>query len=108
VAVRRAAPSPGKPEHLRWPDLVTVTDLDSAQRAIDTILERGEGARGDWRNAHFGQFVEILDECQQMRAANPSFDPVLRRTFSLPTIVEITVRGSALSKISNGRRSSRR
>src|SRR5215472_5057729 len=64
------------PEHFRWPDLVTVSDLDSAQRAIDTILEQGEGPRGDWRNAHFGQFVEILDEYQQMRAANPGFDPV--------------------------------
>jgi len=64
------------PEHFRWPDLVTVTDLASAQRAIDTILEQGEGTRGDWRNAHFGQFVKILDEYQQMRAANPGFNPV--------------------------------
>jgi CDGSH-type Zn-finger protein/truncated hemoglobin YjbI len=65
-----------KSEHFRWPELVTVTDLASAQRAIDTILEQGEGPRGDWRNAHFGQFVEILDEYQQMCAANPGFDPV--------------------------------
>ncbi len=64
------------PEHFRWPELVTVTDLASAQRAIDTILEQGEGPRGEWRNAHFGQFVEILDEYQQMREANPGFDPV--------------------------------
>jgi Ferritin-like len=64
------------PEYFQWPDLVTVTDLDSAQRAIETILEQGEGARGDWRNAHFGQFVAILDEYQQMRSAKPSFDPV--------------------------------
>jgi CDGSH-type Zn-finger protein/truncated hemoglobin YjbI len=64
------------PEHFRWPELVTVTDLDSAQRAIDTILEQGEGPRGAWQNAHFGQFVEILDEYQQMRAADPGFDPV--------------------------------
>jgi CDGSH-type Zn-finger protein/truncated hemoglobin YjbI len=64
------------PEHFRWPELVTVVDLASAQRAIDTILEQGEGARGDWRNAHFGQFVDILDEYLQMRAANPGFDPV--------------------------------
>jgi CDGSH-type Zn-finger protein/truncated hemoglobin YjbI len=64
------------PEHFLWPELVTVTDLDSAQRAIDTILEQGEGPRGDWRDAHFGKFVEILDEYQQMRAANPGFDPV--------------------------------
>jgi CDGSH-type Zn-finger protein/truncated hemoglobin YjbI/ferredoxin len=64
------------PDYFRWPDLVTVTDLNSAQRAIDTVLEQGEGPRGDWRNAHFGQFVEILDEYQQMCSANPDFDPV--------------------------------
>ncbi len=63
-------------QDFRWPELVTVTDLASAQRAIDTILEQGEGPRGHWRNAHFGQFVEILDEYQQMKQANPVFDPV--------------------------------
>jgi len=63
-------------EHFRWTDLVVVTDLASAQRAIDTILEQGEGPRGDWRNAHFGQFVAILDEYRQMREASPEFDPV--------------------------------
>jgi CDGSH-type Zn-finger protein/truncated hemoglobin YjbI len=63
-------------EHFSWPELVAVTDLASAQRAIDTILEQGEGPRGHWRNAHFGQFVEILDEYQQMSADNPDFTPV--------------------------------
>ena len=59
-----------------WSDLVAVTDLASAQQAVDTILEQGEGARGDWRGAHFGQFVDILDEYQQMTLAKPDFDPV--------------------------------
>src|SRR5215813_14518605 len=45
-----------------WSELVPVTDLASAQQAIDTILEQGEGARGHWEHAHFGQFVQILDE----------------------------------------------
>src|SRR5262245_30023981 len=40
-------------EHFHWPELVAVTDLASAQQAIDTILEQGEGARGDWQDAHF-------------------------------------------------------
>jgi hypothetical protein len=53
-----------------------VTDVASAQRAIDTILEQGEGARGHWETAHFGQFVQILDEYRQMKAANPAFDPI--------------------------------
>jgi Ferritin-like len=60
----------------RWPELVAVTDVASAQRALDTILEQGEGARGRWESAHFGQFVQILDEYRQMRLANPGFDPV--------------------------------
>ncbi len=63
-------------EHFGWPELVAVTDLASAQRAIEEILEQGEGPRGHWRDAHFGQFVSILDEYQQLREANPDFDPV--------------------------------
>jgi hypothetical protein len=60
----------------RWPELVAVTDLASAQRALDTILEQGEGARGQWETAHFGQFVQILEENRRMLSANPAFDPV--------------------------------
>jgi len=59
-----------------WPELVAVTDVASAQRAIDTILEQGEGARGDWQTAHFGQFVQILDEYRQFKDDNPGVDPV--------------------------------
>jgi CDGSH-type Zn-finger protein/truncated hemoglobin YjbI len=62
--------------NFRWPELVCVTDLASARRAIEEILEQGEGPRGEWRAAHFGQFVNILDEYQQLSAANPGFNPV--------------------------------
>ncbi|MFJ4651685.1 ferritin-like domain-containing protein [Nocardia sp. NPDC088792] len=63
-------------KHFRWPELVPVTDVASARRAIDTILEQGEGARGDWRDAHFGQFVKILDEYEQCMREDPGFNPV--------------------------------
>ena len=63
-------------QYFGWPELVSVTDVASAQRAIDEILEQGEGPRGHWRNAHFGQFVAILDEFEQLREANRAFDPV--------------------------------
>ncbi len=63
-------------QNFRWPELVAVTDLATAQQAIDTILEQGEGPRGHWQTAHFGQFVEILDEYEQLSQANPGFDPV--------------------------------
>ena len=63
-------------QYFGWPELVAVTDVASAQRAIDEILEQGEGPRGHWKDAHFGQFVAILDEYLQLREANPAFDPV--------------------------------
>ncbi|HET6188091.1 MAG TPA: ferritin-like domain-containing protein [Trebonia sp.] len=59
-----------------WPELIPVTDVASARQAIGEILEQGEGPRGDWRNAHFGQFVAILDEFEQLREADRGFDPV--------------------------------
>jgi hypothetical protein len=62
-------------EHFRWKELVAVTDLDSAHRAIETIVEQGEGARGDWHDAHFGRLIGILDEYLAARDADPSFEP---------------------------------
>ncbi len=58
-----------------WPNLLPVTGLDSACAAVEEIVEQGEGPRGHWRDAHFGQFVAILDEYEQMREANPGFEP---------------------------------
>jgi hypothetical protein len=64
-----------RPEHFQWPNLVQVTDLASAVRAIETIVEQGEGPRGDWRAAHFGRFKAVFDEYMGMLAADPSFEP---------------------------------
>src|SRR5262250_3054120 len=61
-------------QYFGWPELVAVTDVASAQRAVDEILEQGEGPRGEWRDAHFGQFVAILDEYMELKLANPAFD----------------------------------
>ena len=62
-------------EHFRWEELVAVTDLASAARAIDTIVEQGEGARGEWRDAHFGRLLAILDEYMAFKKADPGFEP---------------------------------
>jgi Ferritin-like len=62
-------------EHFRWPELVAVTDLASARQAIDTIVEQGEGARGEWRNAHFGRLLGILDEYLELKQADPGLEP---------------------------------
>jgi len=36
-------------EYFSWPELVAVTGVESAQQAINEILEQGEGPRGHWR-----------------------------------------------------------
>jgi ferritin-like protein len=58
-----------------WSELTAVTDLASAKAAIELIVEQGEGARGDWRNAHFGRFVALLEDYLASRAADPGFEP---------------------------------
>jgi hypothetical protein len=60
---------------LGWPELMAVTDLGSAKAAIATIVEQGEGADGDWREAHFGRLSNILDEYLAATRADPSFSP---------------------------------
>lgn len=57
------------------PELISVSDLASAQRAIETIVEEGEGARGAWQDAHFGRFVTMLKEYRALRAENPTCTP---------------------------------
>jgi hypothetical protein len=64
--------------HFRWPELVAVTDLASARQAIDTIVEQGEGARGEWRDAHFGRLLGILDEYLELKLVDPRFEPARR------------------------------
>jgi hypothetical protein len=58
-----------------WPELIAVTDLASARRAIEVIVEQGEGARGDWIKSHFGTFVGILEDLLASQAADPAFNP---------------------------------
>jgi hypothetical protein len=63
------------PEMFHWPQVVAVTDLDSALRAVGEIIEQGEGARGHWEDAHYGRFLKIWDEYHALRDADPTFEP---------------------------------
>jgi hypothetical protein len=62
-------------EIFEWPELLAVTDLASASRAIETVVEQGEGARGNWIRSHFGTFVGILEDLLAEQAADPAFEP---------------------------------
>jgi len=58
-----------------WPDLHPITDLAGANRALERIVEQGEGATGNWETAHYGRFLGVLDEYLAMRRADPGFEP---------------------------------
>ena len=57
------------------PALFEVKDLESASRAVEGIVEMGEGARGDWTNAHFGMFLRVFQEFMAARERDPAFRP---------------------------------
>jgi hypothetical protein len=81
-----------------WPQLEPVTNVEGAQRAIETIVEQGEGPRGDWRNAHFGRFLKVLDEYVAMRQADPGLE-VARPV--LPALVRPPESGETVDLISD-------
>ncbi len=64
-----------RPELFRWPQLIAVTDLESARAAVEEIIDQGEGARGDWHEAHYGRFLDIWTEYLDLKSADPSFEP---------------------------------
>ena len=90
------------PETFRWPDLVPVADLAAARSVIRRIVEQGEGARGDWRSAHYGRFVGVLEEYVDLRSADDGFDPAhpvtaagVRRVEGVEPQVWVTDRATA-------------
>jgi len=48
--------------------------IDSGEGGHRADRRAGRGARGDWRNAHFGRFVALLDDYLACRA-DPGFQP---------------------------------
>jgi hypothetical protein len=58
-----------------WPELVAIDNLEVAKAAIQRIVEQGEGARGDWSEAHYGRFLAILEEYLELRRTDPEFEP---------------------------------
>jgi hypothetical protein len=42
---------------------------------VEEIIEQGEGARGEWRTAHYGRFLAVWQEYHDLRQADLSFEP---------------------------------
>lgn len=63
------------PQAIQLDGVATIHDLTSALRAIDTIVEQGEGSPTDREDSHYHRFLDIQSEYEQLCAANPQFEP---------------------------------
>lgn len=81
-----------------WKELAPISSCEDAVCAIEAIVEQGEGPRGDWRNAHFGRFLEVLTEYIEMIEADP--DVVVTRPV-LPVLVRPPESGERVPLISD-------
>jgi hypothetical protein len=60
-------------KELNAPELQVVTDLRSAQAAIDFIVEQGEGSPSTHQSSHFQRFSDIRNECLRLTSERPGF-----------------------------------
>lgn len=71
-------------EEFGLPGLFKITDLASAQRAIEEIVLQGEGAPAHRNDSHYARFAAVKAELVQLRAQRPAFEParpVVRNPF---------------------------
>lgn len=62
-------------DYFPFPELTAVTDLASALKVIELIVEQGEGLRGDIQNSHYARFLAIRGELDMLRAGRLGFEP---------------------------------
>jgi hypothetical protein len=63
------------PDVVQLEGVTSISDLRSALKAIDTIVEQGEGAASDRANSHYQRFLTIEAEYRELLKANPEFMP---------------------------------
>ena len=61
--------------YFNLPGLNPVTDLASAEAALQGIIVQGEGARGFNKDSHHGRFLAIQEEYEQILSEDPAFVP---------------------------------
>ena len=77
-------------EEFGLPGLFRITDLASAQRAVEEIVLQGEGAPAHREDSHFARFSAIREELGRLRAARPAFEPA-RPVVRNPTLDDIGI-----------------
>ena len=63
------------PADASLPGLSLIRDLKTAEQAIQTIIEQGEGAPAHSEDSHFSRFMRVRKEYDAFVAADPTFDP---------------------------------
>jgi CDGSH-type Zn-finger protein/uncharacterized Fe-S cluster protein YjdI len=63
------------PDVVSLPGIQTIANLEDALRAIDTIVEQGEGAPAVHEDGHYQRFVTIRSEYDAILAEAPDFVP---------------------------------
>jgi hypothetical protein len=58
-----------------FPDIVQVTDVDSAREAIHRVTHQGEGNQQDRADCHFGIFLALREALEQEKEGNSRFAP---------------------------------
>lgn len=66
--------------------LFDINDRTTALRAIDLIVEQGEGGSGTEEYTHYRWYREMLGQLQDARARNPAFEPA-RALVANPVLV---------------------
>jgi hypothetical protein len=90
--------SQARGELFGWKELGPISSTEEAVRAIEAIVNQGEGPRGDWRNAHFGRFLSVLSEYREMLETTP--DCVVTRPV-LPALVRLPETGGQVNLITD-------
>jgi len=58
-----------------FPDVVRVTDVNSAREAIHRVTGQGEGTQQDRTDCHFGVFMSLREALRDEKKRNPRFAP---------------------------------
>lgn len=62
------------PDDVKLEGLTVITDQASAVKALQAIVEQGEGGKGQ-EGSHFASFCQIKEEYEALLNANPHFQP---------------------------------
>jgi hypothetical protein len=92
------------PEIVTMPGIEAIQSLDSAGRALDLIVEQGEGSPADREESHYQRFLGIKREYAALLAAHAEFapaypvaaNPVMRRPLEPAGKVLITAEPAAM------------